>query len=473
MRPTSIIFYNNFASHLLCAYNPNMYYPGLPHRWSDEDWKTCVRMLAGFGFTTFEFWLEPRMFCREALDSDLGIEYTRQMNAVIGFTHDFGMKTELITGLATSGADWRTLCPNLDDEWRTIRFLWDAWTKRFTGLDSVGIFPGDPGACSRHGCTAETYIDKSVEIAGLIRRNLPRAEVEFHTWGPPFFGWGIIHMGPESRGEFIGKDQASAWTFSKERADKSMAHVLARLKDFPEGTVVAINLGFNSDGNPGGESDARAWAAAIAETNPIRTWDYSLTEGEGTVLPHYRFDRLFERRRQERDAAPYSGGICYSMTPMLNQLTAFEAARSFRIPDSDPKAVAEEFFTRLFGDAGREVVQYFPLFEAMPGWGSYQKCALSRDEYHGKMATLATILEDLKPCVVDTPFHPSVDEYRQEILFFARLCADLSGPSPDYDALRRAYWDRVYRIYDALPGHPDPRAQGATDELIRFFAQWQ
>ena len=35
LTPPRIIYYNNFASHLLCAYNPNMYYPELPYRWSD------------------------------------------------------------------------------------------------------------------------------------------------------------------------------------------------------------------------------------------------------------------------------------------------------------------------------------------------------------------------------------------------------------------------------------------------------
>ena len=29
------IYYNNFAEHLQNAFNPNMFYPGLPNRWSD------------------------------------------------------------------------------------------------------------------------------------------------------------------------------------------------------------------------------------------------------------------------------------------------------------------------------------------------------------------------------------------------------------------------------------------------------
>ncbi|MBT4498481.1 MAG: hypothetical protein HOC74_12200, partial [Gemmatimonadetes bacterium] len=42
------IYYDNFAAHLLNAYNPNMLYPDLPHRWSDEDWRRLIDMLADF-----------------------------------------------------------------------------------------------------------------------------------------------------------------------------------------------------------------------------------------------------------------------------------------------------------------------------------------------------------------------------------------------------------------------------------------
>ena len=45
LTPPRVIYYNNFASHLLCAFNPNMYYPELPYRWSDEDWRRLVDMI--------------------------------------------------------------------------------------------------------------------------------------------------------------------------------------------------------------------------------------------------------------------------------------------------------------------------------------------------------------------------------------------------------------------------------------------
>jgi hypothetical protein len=121
--PPRIIYYNNFASHLLCAFNPNMYYPDLPFRWSDADWRRLVDMIGSFGFNVFEFWLEPRLFRRQALDSIGGKEFARQMNVVIEHAHARGLQAEMIVALATVGEKWRTLCPNLPDEWREIRFL--------------------------------------------------------------------------------------------------------------------------------------------------------------------------------------------------------------------------------------------------------------------------------------------------------------------------------------------------------------
>jgi hypothetical protein len=474
MNEKRIIYYNNFASHLLCAYNPNMYYPDLIYRWPDTDWMALVDMLAHFGFNVFEFWLEPRMFCWEALKSPVGREYTRQMNEVIQRVRERNMKAEMIVAIATVGEQWRTLCPNITEEWHEVLELWDEWTRRLPGLGIVGIFPGDPGACSRNGCTAETYIDKSVEVAALVKRNLPEAEIEFNTWGPPFFGWGNIHMPPTSQGEFIPEDQASAWTFSKDRADRSMRHLLSRLRDFPPNTTVSINLGFNSDGNPQGDQDARAWAVEIAKTNPIQTWDFSLTEGENAVYPHYRFSRLFQRRREEQATAPYRGGICFTMTPLLNQLSLYEAARSFTQSDGDPQKIAEEFFVMLFGEGGRKVVDGYRLFEAMPDWGSYDTVQLPRAEYHDQMRHLAEVLDGLKGSVNTTAvFHPTPEWYRSELLFFARLFADLAAPTPDYDSLEKVYWNRVYRIYDMLPDHVDPRPRHATRRLIQHFADWK
>ena len=63
----------------------------------------------------------------------------------------------------------------------------------------------------------------------------------------------------------------------------------------------------------------------------------------------------------------------------------------------------------------------------------------------------------------------SPETYRRELLFFAELFADLSASHPDFDALADRYWHRVYRIYDHLGEHVDPRPRNAVRNLIGAF----
>lgn len=461
------IYYNNFASHLLNAYNPNMLYLELKNRWSDQDWFRLMDMLTDFDFNVFEFWLEPKLFCREGLTADFGREFIRQMNLVVSYAHTKGIEVEMLCALATSGAKWHTLCPNDDGDWKEIQYLWDQWTKALPEIDIVGIFPGDPGTCSRNGCTAETYIDKSIDVSWIVKQNLPKSWIEFGTWGSPFWGWGIIEGPADWKGEFIAEYQHTAWRFDKKRADDSMNHLLNRLSDFPEETSIAINMGFNGDGNPVGELDSRAWAREIAKHNPILTWDFSLTEGENAIFPHYRFDRLFEKRKIELEAAPYCGGICQTITPLLNQLSLYEGAQSFINPNGDHHKIAGDFYEKLFSKDGRILVDYIILFEIIPDWGNYVNIEISRLEYHAKMNEFVNILQNIE--IKDAVFHPSPDKYHAELLFFAKIFADLSSENPDYDELHKRYWNRVYSIYDDLPEHVDPRPKFATDRLINHF----
>ena len=215
------------------------------------------------------------------------------------------------------------------------------------------------------------------------------------------------------------------------------------------------------------------WAKAIARTRRILTWDFSLTEGENAIYPHYRFARLFARRKEERAAAPYSGGICFTMTPMLNQLSLFEAAQSFLDRDANPDRLAGNFFARIFGEAGRAFVEDYRLFEVIPDWGSYDVVKLPRADYHRRMTAFVGKLEDAKGAVRSgAVLFPDPEKYRQELVFFARLFADLTAPHPDYDALKKTYWDHVYRIYDVLPDHVDPRPRGNTERFVKHFQDW-
>jgi len=478
-----ISYYNNFASHLLNAYNPNMLYPELRDRWTDEQWFQCLDMVSSFGYTAFEFWLEPRLFCRQGLEEAYGIAFTDQMRRIIDYAHTRNLQVTMLCSLATVGSDWRTLCPNIDDEWEELNYLWRSWLGRLESVDVVAIFPGDPGACSRNGCTAETYIDRSRDIAELAATRPRPFEVEFHTWGPPYFGWGLADNPGELTGAFSDLRGAAAWRFDLDRSNRSMEHLIAQLPNFPPNTSVGINLGFNPDGNPGGDDDARKWISEIAaQGRTVYSWDFSLTEGENAITPHWRFERLFSRRREERDTGAFSGGICFTMTPWVNQLSFYESARSFVEPDADPFLIASEFFSSAFdlGSAdASEVARLYRGFEIIDDWGYYSGDPPSAERIHQNMRRLCEILRDVRLAASDGAaatrrnelcLFPDAETYRQELLFYAELYRDLSAPSPDYDALAKRFWQRVYAIYDELPEHVDPRPHRATDRFVARFA---
>ena len=469
------IIYNNFTEHLLNAYNPNMSYPGLPYAWSDEDWCSEIKMLAGFGFNVYSFWLAPRLFFPNAVQQPFVKQYVRQIKVILEEAHRHDMKVEALLCVATMGDEWQTLCPNCPEQLKTILELWEMWADTLPDMDIWHIFPGDPGACSLNGCTANTYIDLSCQVANLLTKKLPDAEITVNTWGPPIFGWGIIE-GPKGwKGEFLQDYQVSAWKHTPERTNECMSHLLKKLPDFPKGTCIAINLGFNPDSKPEGTADARAWAREIAKTNPIQTWDFSLTEGENCIAPHFRFKRLFQQRKREREAAPYRGGICYTMTPLLNILSLYEAAHSFINPDDDYMELAKDFYNKVFGENGSQIVEDLPLFEVIPDWGHYADLDISKQEFNQRMKLLASRLSsmDLRDFTPQIHIHPSPEYHRKELLFFADIMAAMSESSPDFDALSKQYKKHVYEIYEYLPSHVDPRPDLAMNKMITFFQNWK
>jgi hypothetical protein len=99
---------------------------------------------------------------------------------------------------------------------------------------------------------------------------------------------------------------------------------------------------------------------------------------------------------------------------------------------------------------------------------------MPRAEYHAKMVELTEALRAARSTVnTSIPFHPRPETYRAELEFFAQLFANLTAPTPDYAALKKTYWDRVYKIYDMLPDHVDPRPRTATDRFIQHFMDWK
>lgn len=430
------VYHVRFASHLLNTYGPNQLYPELGLRWSDEEWFRHLQMIQAFGYNVFQFALEPRLCAPDAHQTEYGKAFYKQMAAVTTHARSIGLETCLLAPLAPA-----SLCPADPEEWTRIRSLWSSWLTLLPQLTSVAIAPGE--GCARNGCTARTFIDRALLLADLVSRQLPKAFVEVHTWGPPFLGWG-----------------AKGWKTDRARADDALGYLVKKLPELPPGSIVALNLGLNPEGAPDG--GAGAWAREIAKTARVVTWDPSPEEEEEPVLPRYGLERIYGRRKAEREAGPYAGGLYSTCTPTLNQLGAFAAARSFMTPEDNGNETARSFLQGIFGTQGRAVAEGLPLFD--------HPAELPRGDVKKRMALLLDLLSSLK-ARSHGPFHPDPENWRKELVFFARLCRDLADLTPDYDELHQRYWYHVYRIHDRHPDGVDPRPAELARKLIQRFRE--
>ncbi|MBM4034825.1 MAG: hypothetical protein FJ291_24030 [Planctomycetes bacterium] len=503
------ICYLNFAEHLQNAYNPNLLFDSPVNRWSREDWERFIDMLSACRYNVFEFWLVPTLFSPEALKGGkIQADFAETMNHAIAYARRRGVAVHPIQAVNTVGQNWHYHCPNDPKERAEIIALWDHWSRALKGNDYIGFFPGDPGGCTKNGCTPETFVDLCLELAKVVKKNNPSVAIEVNTWGEPFGGWGV-----------------PLWTGKPERTATSMRYFLGKLPQLPPGTFTSINLGFSPDAHPdthGG--DGRPWAKEAAKLCPVLTWDYSVTEGESTVFPHCRIRRIFERRREELALGCYSGGICYTMSPRINCLSIFACAEAWWNPAQEPAAVLRDYGRLVFGDELADIGPLLEEFEVIPDWGHYPPFPYSPQRLEKAMARLIPLLEKAKPDAAPRlPLAPTIAEYRKSLLFFADLFAKLaatatsldeaaalakaSGKLPaghkalvslgeleelladpadfpqkarlrelaerlrklDVRALTKSYWDTVYGIYGVIPHPVDPRAQGATTGLFRRF----
>lgn len=471
--------YVNFAEHLQNTWNPNLYYPGAPNRWTLEEWRQYFVMLRAFGFTCFEYWLPPTLMDKPALlGGGIYAEFAATLCQITEIAHTVGLQAKYIATVNTIGPSWYFACPNDSTDKQLILDLWRHWAQALVGTDIIGIFPGDPGGCNRNGCTHAAYIELALELSGLIKAANPSARVEVGTWGTPFSGWGTdMRATPGWRGEWellideknnTPETPCHIWNGDQARAEAAMTYFLQRLPAFPADTMVAINLGFDSECFPTLGGDARPYAREIAKTHAITSWDYALAEGELLCYPHWRLPRMAARRREERAAAPYLGGMSYTMTPKLNVLSQYAAGRFFQDPDADPDQVSQAFCAEVFGDA--QLGELFEAFEVVPGWGHYprkrwSKAALCR-AYTELIERLAGA--DLSRCTL--PLFPEPEYYRQDLLWFARQFLKMARPDPDREDIRQAYWARALAIYDVIPMSVDKRAELSARQFSQLLA---
>jgi hypothetical protein len=473
--------YVNFAEHLQNAWNPNLYYPDAPNQWSEADWRGFFGMLKAFGFNVFEYWIPPTLMDRPALEgAAIQKEFARTMRRVTDLAHEAGLKVKFIVAVNTIGPGWYFACPNDPGDRALILALWRHWLRELPGTDIVGIFPGDPGGCNRNGCTHETFIELALELCGLIGKENPRAVTEIGTWGTPFTGWGSDLVSPPGwDGGFKQLVQqklppgafAHIWNGGPDRARVAMDYFLRRLPEFPADALVAVNLGFSPDCDAVMGGDGRPWAREIAKHRAVTTWDYSASEGELVLYPHWRLPRMSSRRREERAAAPYVGGMNYTMSPKLNQLTLYAAGRLFLNPDADPDGLSRSFCASVFGEEHAVLGELFEAFEVITGWGHFPRRKWSREVLQAVYREMAERLEAANMSRCTLPLFPDPETYRQDLLWFARMLGEMAGDRPDRERIRRDYWRRTFSIYDHIPMSVDERADGASKKFASTLSE--
>lgn len=470
-------YYVNFASHLLNAWNVNVLFPNAPGHWSMDQWRRLMQMVKAFGYTCFEYWLVPSLFSRATLHGDEAADhFADTMRRVTNIAHDVGLHTKYIAVPNCIGHEWYFACPNDREDMDLIQKLWRHWSRVLSGTDIVGLFPGDPGGCNRNGCDHSTWIDLGLRMTEITREENPDATMEFGTWGSPFSGWGddMVHV-PDWDGKWEtmmdAVDGCHIWRGTPDRAERAMEELDRRLPEFPSDTMVAMNLGFSPESEPTVGGDARAYVRDIAGSYRVNSWDYAVTEGELVPHPHWRIPRILARRREEQSAAPYFGATHYTMTPGLSHLCMYSAAQAAINPDRNPDELAREFAGLVFGPEHAELGELMEAFEVVPGWGHRPRRRWSPTCAHKAYKQIIEHLQDADMSQCGLPIFPSAERYRQDLLWFARQFAALSGDNPNRDHIRDVYWRKALSIYDDVPMSVDQRAHQAAERFSGILAE--
>ena len=149
-------------------------------------------------------WITPNMFSPEALNGGGAFDYFRDTMRHVGrYAQQRGIALDLLNGVnvaiqAGTRLDtlqlfrdlpvYTYLSPNRPEQEALSMRLCDYWTKAIPEVGIWSLFPGDPGGCMEEGCPPGTYVDLSLEVARIIKKNNPKAKVDFTTWH--FFGRG-------------------------------------------------------------------------------------------------------------------------------------------------------------------------------------------------------------------------------------------------------------------------------------------
>ena len=463
--------YVNCAEHLLNSQNVNIMYDDAPEIWSKDEWSAFFHELKAFGFTCFNLWIPPTLVVKgERRDRAVKI-----LDSIGCSAHGEGLEFQVEMCANTIGGEWYFACPNDKADRERILEFWQYYTDNLKNVDYIKIGAGDPGGCNRNGCDHNTYLELALEIYKMIKKRSPRVRVKVGTWGTPFSGWGsdMKHI-PNWDGSWAMLTSPTIspeipchiWNGTAERALQCEKDMIKVLPKFPKDVIFEINTGFNPDSEMVEGFDGRRLANKVAENYKVCSWDYSASEGELVCYPHWRVAKYKRKRLEEINNVPYYGAICYTMTPKMSQLMLYCAARLMINPDADADKLAGDFTEKVFGD--RKIGALMEAFEIVPAWGFEPRKKFTKKEL---LATYKELIERLKASkgfVSELPIFPSVDEYRDLLIWHAEKFSEMLGDNPDRERIKKEYYEKFYGIYKYIPMAADERTVLAAENYSKI-----
>ncbi|HUW56846.1 MAG TPA: hypothetical protein VMZ92_09435 [Planctomycetota bacterium] len=169
--------------------------------WDLARLRTYLDMIKAFGFNSvqmydqWESYLDAGWGDKDAIWDSLiedGWEgeprdWPGKVDALADYARSIGLRTTLFVW-GNTGFDYRTnrafwaLCPNDPAEREILEHYWEHQARHAAHFDHVVTHWGDPGGCSRNGCTIETAQHCHNEIVERCRRHQPKIESSFSLW---------------------------------------------------------------------------------------------------------------------------------------------------------------------------------------------------------------------------------------------------------------------------------------------------
>ena len=424
--------YINDSAHQVNNYSPNLIFPVETFRWPMEKWRRYIDQLAFFRYNVLTIWIVPNMFSPEVFNGGEEFDYFRDtMRAVAQYAKPRGIKLSLlgcVNAAVKAGTRLDTvptpvykdmplytyLNPSRPEEKQLLLRLWDHWSKAIPEVGIWELFPGDPGGSHEVESGPETYVDLALEITQVIKKNNPKAQIDFTPW--QFFGW--------------GNSWPSLFRSDTARVDRGYRYLMTKLPEFPADTIFSPNLNDATSEPPvegaGGMGGATVkYIEQMARHHLVHTWTYFTTEGEGWINHAYKVPDILKQRDIEA-RYPISGGLCYTMTPSLNVLNQYASAEAFWDPTLSPDEVMKSYGEGIFGTANAEFLRIFPLYDIAPMIGyTFASSPSWKPDYAAieeNMRLAEKTLTEVKlPPQPRFTLQLTPSEYTAELLYYSRL----------------------------------------------------